>query len=376
MKKQLNHLLLAICVLASVLSCRKDNAAIPEEKQELKADPSSVMKGLFIANEGNMNTNKATVDYLDFRAGVYRKNIYNVANPEVVNGLGDLASDIAVYGAKLYVVVNGSNKVEVMDLKTGKRLSQINITSCRYLAFYNGKGYVSAYSGGVGELAANGTVTEIDTTSLTMVRKITVGRQPEQMAVVGNKLYVANSGGYSAPDYERTVSVINLGTFSLLKNIDVGINLNLIKLDKYGDLYVTSRGNYADIIPRIYVLDTQTDLVKKSFDLNCSDMVIDEDYAYFYGSSYNAATGKSDLNFGVLNVKEEVLTDKKIITDGTQTAVMVPYGITINPYTKDIFLADAKDFSSPGALYCFNAAGKLKYQLETGDIPGHFAFFY
>ncbi|WP_442588031.1 YncE family protein [Pedobacter sp. AW31-3R] len=371
-----NRLLLALLVSASIVSCRKDEAPVPEQKQELTADPSSVIKGLFVANEGNMNSNKASVDYLDFRAGVYRKNIYNTANPEVVNGLGDVANDVAVYGSKLYVVVNASNKVEVMDVKTGKRISQINITNCRYITFHNGKGYVSAYLGGVGESVANGIVAEIDTAGLNEIQRINVGRQPEQMAVVGDKLYVANSGGYSSPDYERTVSVINLNSFTFLKNIDVDINLHLMKLDKYGDLYVTARGNYADITPKLYVINTQTDVVKKSFDLVVSDFVIDDDYAYFYGSSYNYTTGKSDLTFGVLNIKDEVLTDRKYITDGTESSIMAPYGITINPYTKDVFLADATDYSSPGWLYCFNSSGKMKYKLETGDIPGHFAFFY
>lgn len=371
-----NRLLLALLVSASIVSCRKDEAPVPEQRQELTADPSSVTKGLFVANEGNMNSNKASVDYLDFRAGVYRKNIYNTANPEVVNGLGDVANDVAVYGSKLYVVVNNSNKVEVMDVKTGKRISQINITNCRYITFHNGKGYVSAYLGGVGESVANGIVAEIDTASLTEIRRINVGRQPEQMAVVGDKLYVANSGGYSSPDYERTLSVLNLSTFSFVKNIDLDINLHLVKLDKYGDLYVTSRGNYTDISPKLFVIDTKTDAIKKSFDIVVSDLVIDDDNGYFYGSSYNYTTAKNEITYGIINIKDEVLTDRKFITDGTENSIMYPYGITINPYTKDVFIADATDFSSPGRLYCFDTAGKKKYQLETGDAPGHFAFYY
>lgn len=371
-----NHLLLVVLVSASIVSCRKDAEPVPEQQEAVPVDSLTYTKGLYVANEGNMNSNKASIDFLDFSTGLYRKNIYNAANPEIVNGLGDVANDIAIYGSKLYVVVNISNKVEVMDAKTGKRIKQIDINNCRYITFHNGKAYVSAYLGGAGDTSPQGIVAQIDTVSLTETKRVEVGRQPEQMAIVGEKLYVANSGGYSAPDYERTVSVLDLATFTVVKNIDVAVNLNLVKLDQYGDLYVSSRGDYGDISPKLYVIDTKTDLIKHTFDFPVSDLVIDGDYGYFFGTSYNGATGASVTTYGVLNVKDEVLTDKKFITDGTQSSILYPYGITINPFTKDIFLADAKDFTSPGALYAFDKTGKLKYQVETGDIPGHFAFYY
>ena len=60
-----------------------------------------------------------------------------------------------------------------------------------------------------------------------------VGYQPEEMVIVGNKLYVANSGGYRVPNYDRTVSVIDLNTFKVIKTIDVGINLHRMELDQF-----------------------------------------------------------------------------------------------------------------------------------------------
>ena len=55
--------------------------------------------------------------------------------------------------------------------------------------------------------------TPLDTRTLQLVDKVTVGYQPDEMAVVGGKLYVAHSGGYRVPDYDHTVSVIDLNTF-------------------------------------------------------------------------------------------------------------------------------------------------------------------
>lgn len=372
--------ILLVCTVALMLliwSCRKDAQINPDETETGSPDPQSIAKGLYLANEGNLGSNKASIDYLDFATGVYRKNIYAQVNPEVVNGLGDVANDVAVYGAKLYVVVNASNKVEVMNAKTGKRIGQINILNCRYITFHKGKAYVSAYLGTIGDPnAPQGIVAKIDTTTLQEEQRIEVGRQPEEMAIVGEKMYVANSGGYSVSNYERTIAVVDLNAFRLLKKIDVAINLNRIKADKYGDLYVTSRGDNYETPAKLFVIDTKTETIKKTFNMAVSNLVIDEDNAYFYSNEFSYITGDIILNYGILNVKDEVLTDKKYITDGTDKIIMIPYGIAVNPFTKDVYVTDAKDYVSPGTLYCFDPSGKMKFSVSTGDTPGHFAFYY
>ena len=182
MRKQTAYcLLLVVLASVSLFSCRKDPQPILEDEIVVPPGPSTPVKGFYLVNEGNMNMNRASLDFMDLQTGVYRRNIYNQANPSVVKGLGDVGNDAGVYGSKLYVVVNISNKVEVMDVKTGKRISQINITNCRYITFYKGKAYVSAYLGTVGDPSApSGIVAEIDTILLTETRRINVGRQPRK----------------------------------------------------------------------------------------------------------------------------------------------------------------------------------------------------
>lgn len=379
MNKRKLYFLCQILLCALVLTaCRKDLAPVTEDIEAIVPDPSSAIKGFYVLNEGNMNMNKASLDYLDIHAGAYKKNIYGKANPEVVKGLGDVANDVAVYGSKLYIVVNMSNKVEVLDVNTGKKIKQINVLNCRYITFKKGNAYVSAYLGEVGDpKAPRGVVVRIDTTTLNEVERVEVGRQPEEMAIVGEKLYVANSGGYSPPNYERTVSVIDLNTFKVVKNIDVGINLHRLKTDQYGDLYVTSRGDYYDIPSRLFVIDTKTETIKKTFDIGVSNLVIYGDLAYFYSTEFSYLTGNNTISYGMLNVKDEELTDQKFIKDGTDKHIMIPYGIAVNPITRDVYVTDAKDYVSPGRLYCFDKnTGKRKWSVETGDIPSNIAFVY
>lgn len=379
MKVNMKYVCFLMILMCSFLNaCRKDLQVIPEEQVVvLPGNPSPQLQGFYMVNEGNMGMNKASLDYMDFSTGIYRRNIYNQINPAQVNGLGDVANDVGIYGTKLYIVVNISNKVEVMDVKSGKRIQQINVTNPRYIAFKDGKAYVSAYLGQVGvPNAPNGVVIQIDTNSLKEEKRIEVGRQPEEMAIVGQKLYVANSGGYSPLNYDTRVSVLDLNSFTLVKNIEVAINLHRVKADKYGDIYVTSRGNYLDIHSKIFVIDTKTDLIKTHFDIGASNMAIDDDIAYFYGSEWSNNTGKFSLSYGMLNVKDEKILDKKFITDGTESKIMIPYGIAVDKYTKEVFVTDARDYVSPGLLYCFSPEGKKKWSVVTGDIPAHFAMVY
>ncbi|OXB00418.1 hypothetical protein B0A75_08890 [Flavobacterium oncorhynchi] len=368
-------LLLAFAAIA-LQGCQEDDPIIPEEVEVLPPETVTTVQGFYLLNEGNMNMNKASLDYYDYETGSYKRNVYGQANPDATLGLGDVGNDIGIYGSKLYSVINNSNKIEVMDVVTAKRLKVIDIKNCRYVTFANGKAYASAYDGEVqlGENSPNGFVAEIDTTSLSITKTVKVGRQPEEMAVVGNKLYVANSGGYSPPNYERTVSVIDLKTFTKIKDIDVAINLHRLEADEDGDLYVSSRGDYYDIPSKLFVIDTKTDLIKKTFDIACSNLTIVGDKAYIIGSEFSYATFDYIINYNLINVKTETLLTESFLPKAVSDEIKTPYGLAVDPVSLNVFITDAGDYVSPGKLYCIDKNGNTKFTVTTGDIPAHFAF--
>ena len=368
-----------LAILAIALSgCRKDDPIISEEEETLSPQSVTAIKGFYLLNEGNMNMNKASLDYFDYATGKYRRNIYGQANPDATLGLGDVGNDLGIYGSKLYAVINISNKVEVMDVKTTKRLKVIDIKNCRYVTFANGKVYVSAYDGEVqtGEVSPNGFVAEIDTATLAVTRTVQVGRQPEELAAVGNKLYIANSGGYSPPNYERVISVIDLNTFTKVRDIDVAPNLHRLKADAYGDLYVSSRGDYSHEPSRLFVIDTKIDAVKKFFDISCGNFTITGDTAYIIGSESAYTSSDRTINYSMINVKTETFLESSFLPKAVSDAIKTPYGIAVDPVSKNIYITDAADYVSPGKLYCIDRDGKTVFTVTTGDIPAHIAFVY
>ena len=368
-----------VILLALLSACRTIEPASSSEETPVGAGDSGPIEGFFLLNEGNMGSNKCTLDYYDYASGIYRKNIYAERNPGVVQELGDVGNDMAIYGDKLWAVVNCSNLVEVMDATTARHIGQISIPNCRYLAFKEGYAYVSSYAGPV-ETDPNyrlGYVARIDTTTLQVKDTCVVGYQPEEMVIAGNKLYVANSGGYRVPDYDNTVSVINLDTFKEIKKIEVAPNLHRMELDAYGKIWVSSRGDYYDIPPKTYIIDSQIDDVIECMELlAATDMTLCGDSLYVYSNAWSYITQTSDVNYAVVDVKSHQVVTRRFITDGTDAQFQNPYGIAVNPETHEIFVTDARDYITPGKVYCYSPEGRLKWSANTGDIPSRIVFTY
>ncbi len=262
----------------ALTSCRKEEPVTPSTGGGVTSgSDAGDVAGFFLLNEGNMGSNKATLDYFDYATGVYTRNIYAERNPGVALELGDVGNDLGIYGSRLYAVINCSNLVEVMDVETATHIAEIPLPNCRYIVFDGGYAYVSSYAGPVdiNPEYRRGYVAKIDTAMLKVVDTCTVGYQPEEMVVVSGRLYVANSGGYMAPDYDSTVSVIDLTSFEVTREIEVAPNLHQMKVAGDGMIYVSSRGDYYGLQSSTYIIDPSTDEVVKELPLlQNSDMAV------------------------------------------------------------------------------------------------------
>ena len=366
-----------ITLLLVMTGCREEDVIFIPEEIEVAQPEYTSLKGMFVLNEGNMGSNKATLDYYSFSTGRYTRNIFAFANPTVPKEMGDVGNDLGIYGNKLYAVINCSNKIDVMDKNTVKKIGQIDIPNCRYIKFYDGYAYVTSYAG---EVVINpdyeqiGYVAKVDTATLQVVDRCNVGFQPDELDIVNGKIYVANSGGYMVPNYENTISVIDIETFKEEGRIPIAINLQGCRSDRRGVLWIFSRGDYYENQSMIYAYDTRHSRLLKSFDCRVSNMWLDGDSLYVIGVQFSYVTMKSEVTYAIINTATLEKVSDCFITDGTEKDIVLPYGVAVNPITKDIYVTDAKDYVSPGHLYCFDAAGKLKWDVRTGDIPGHFAF--
>jgi YVTN family beta-propeller protein len=348
---KLSTLLAAAALSITLASCHKDKKVTPVT--------TPVANGLYVLNQGLFNHNNSTLSFYNYTSKQVSPDVFTSTN---ARGLGDTGNDIEIYGSKMYIVVNISSTVEVVDAKTSKSLKQIKLFNGatarepRDVVFYKNNAYVTSY---------DGTVAVIDTAALSVSKYITVGRNPEQLAVANGKLYVANSGGLDFPNYDKTVSVIDLATQTVTKTLNVVVNPQNVVADNYGNVYVLSAGDYsAANPPSLAIIDDNTDVVKSQTNFDGSNMAIQGDNIYFISSA-----GK----IVIYNAKTQTVSNSNFISDGT--VITTPYSVNGDATTGEVFVTDAKDYTSNGTLYAFDKNGKKEYSVTVGINPGKIALF-
>jgi YVTN family beta-propeller protein len=343
--KQIRFLLPLVAIVAGMASCKKDDD---------KTAAPKVTTGVYVLSEGKFNNNNTTLTYYNFNTGTASTDFYASVNG---NGLGDTGNDLLLYGGKAYIVMNGSSYVQVIEATTAKALKNIAFKTAagvsrlpRFALGYKDKVLVSAY---------DGTVAVIDTTSLEIEKNITVGANPEQMAIYGDKLYVANSGGFN-PVFDSTISVVSLSSYTELQKIKVGVNPFCMAADSAGNIYVGCTGNYNNVGPKLVKVNTVTNSVVKSADTAVGTI------RYFDGQLYATGGYLGSPNVRVLSTIDFSQKSSNFITDGTK--VTMPYGLNIDVNSGDVYVPDAKDYKTSGEVFCFDKTGKKKFSFKV--TPG------
>ena len=217
---------------------------------------------LYVLCEGLFNMNNSTLARYDLEDGTVDTDYFRSANKR---GLGDTANEMKEHDGRLFIVVNVSSRIEVVDLKSGVSVQQLPLfdengvaRQPRQLILHEGKGYVSCF---------DGHVLRIDMGRLEVDGVCRVGRNPEGLCVANGKLYVANSGGLDYPNYDNRVSVVDLQRFEEMYTIEVAKNPGDVHAYSQGDVYVSSRGDYGDIPSSFHKIDTELDKVVRTFEM-------------------------------------------------------------------------------------------------------------
>ncbi|KAA6310828.1 hypothetical protein EZS27_037939, partial [termite gut metagenome] len=189
------------------------------------------------------------------------------------------------------------------------------------------------------------------------------------MCVQNNKLYGSNAGGLDSPNYDNTVSVVDIPAFTEIKRITVGDNPGKICADVYRDVYVAVRGNPTGSNQSLIRIDSRTDNIAGSYPERVMNFAIDNEVAYIYNYDYH--TQSSQIK--VFDVQTETVLRENFITDGTQ--LTTPYGINVNPYNGNVYITDAYNYTVTGDVLCFNPQGELQFRLNDVGINPNTVIF-
>lgn len=346
-----------LCLCCSILCSCSDMSDVVVDNTVSGVSSDGETSAMYVLNEGLFNFNNSSLAKYSFRDGSLSTSYFSSINKR---GLGDTANDMQLYGSKLYIVVNVSSDIEVVDFATGQSLKQIPVVDDngssrqpRYIAFAKGYAYVCSF---------DGTVEKIDTLSLTIDNVVNVGRNPDGICTANGKLYVSNSGGLDTQGIgvDNTVSVIDLDSFKEIKKITVGPNPGKIMASESGNVYVVTRGK--DISTGDYHLvsiDSTTDEVIQTIDEKALNFALLGDIAYIY--QYNYSTSSSSIK--MFNLKTGTTIRDNFITDGT--VVTTPYAIAVNPYSGNVYIADAFNYETNGDVLCFDVQGTLQFRIKN-----------
>lgn len=351
-----------LCVLAAavLVGCnpKPNDGGKPDES------PAPYHDGVFVLCEGSYGAGNASLWFYDPESGEVVADVFGAANDAL---LGDVGQSLYMYNGLLFVVVNNSGVVWVLDRTTGKvKASFENLTSPRFVAIDNSgtKGYIS-------QLYTNEIIT-FDPRTLTQTGTITLENvvSSEQMAVVGDKLFVASWSN------DHKITVLDTTTNKQITTFEVGVQPYSMVVDKNNTLWVVcDGGNEYSTLPEGVTMEAPSLWRINTETLAATKTQTFESGGYF--RSRLAMNGAGDTLYFIydavwaIDVATGTLPSDPLITiEGWGQ-----YGLDVDPVSGDIYIADAKDYMSNGEVARYGADGVLKSTFEVGLLPSKFAFF-
>lgn len=319
--------------------------------------------GVLILNQGNFGQGNATISYLSNDFVTQQNDIFHLINPTIT--LGDTAQDIGLYQDLAFIVLNVSNKIEVVNRYSMVHVATIStgLDNPRYITFSNGKGFVTNW--GDGTNPNDDYVAVLNLSTYAVSSTIAVAEGPDRIIENDNKLYVAHSGGYN---YGNTISIINATTNAFVTSITVGDVPNSLAIEG-NSLYVICGGD-----PSYAPTETAGSFVKINLSNNTVSSTI----------NFPAATHPSNL---VVNDNDVFYTVDDSIFKSIISATTVPttalfsttsqgvYGVySFAVKNNKIYVGDAVDYNSNGKVYIYSATGTLEHDYTVGIIPAGFYF--
>lgn len=314
-------------------------------------ETGSYKDGIFVLNEGAMGSNNAEVTF--FKNGNVTQNLFKTVNPTL--NLGNVATSILFEDNDAYIVVNMSNKIEVVHATTFESKGTIssNVNNPRYIAADDQKIYVTNWAD-----ASNPNddfISVFRRSDLAFEKKIDVVEGPDQILIENNKLVIAHSGGWSNGN---SVSIYNLAT-NTLENITVG-DVPSAMVEEDGIVYVLCSGVTWGGTPsagKLVKINLNSNAVAQTINFqegqNPKFLVEDNNQLYYTLNNQVFRVGTQDI----------ALPSTALFTHNAT------YTYSFNVLNGAIYIGDAKDFASNGEVKYYSLNGTLLGNFSTGIGP-------
>ena len=354
--KSISSFILIFITLLFV-ACTDDPEVNPDslssdDSNENTSGPFS--SGIFVINEGNFGSDDGSISFIDSE-GLVQNSIFSKNN--ALRPLGDVVQSMFVHDTTAFILVNNSNKIEVVNIDEMTLLHTISGVSLpRYMIGDGDYGYISEWV----SFSDPGRISVLDLDTYEILDTINVGFGAEALTIREGKLYVSNN-------FENTLSIMSLSTREITQTFSVGPSPAAMIIDKNDDLWIVCSGGYnADFSfannGALVRLDTNDEVIQEiSLGMNVSSKLItsvDSSVLYFYSGTTVYSYTVGDDSYA------------KFIENNSAISF---YGIGVSP-DGDMYIGDSKGFQSRGSVYVYDEAGQMKEEFEVGRGPNGFVF--
>ena len=326
----------SVVFLLAFSACKKDTPDIVNQ-----GVVSSGSRGVLIGCEGNFQFGNASLNYYNYDDSSVVSNVFQSANNRP---LGDVLQSICRHNQELYLVMNNSGVVEVVNPTDFSSVSTIKgFTSPRYfLPINNAKAYVS-------DLYASA-IHVVDLNSKSIVKSIKVSGWTEEMVLLNGKAFVCNTAN-------GQIYVVDVEQDVLIDSVAVGSGPTSIVEDKDGMLWVLSGGdsNIPSSASALIQLDPITLERTRTIDFEPGSRARqlkingNKDHLYF-------------LEKGVQKLDLTSQSSEKTLFVGQGSRNL--YGLGIDPVNGNVFVADAIDYIQNSVVYLYDSEGS-----EVASVP-------
>lgn len=335
----------------------------PDNNPSGDETPVPYDEGVYILCEGSYGAGNASLWFYDRDTKSLKADIFGAANDAK---LGDVGQSMLLHNGDLLVVVNNSGVVYSLDASTGVVKGMIeNLLSPRFIAIdpSGTKGYIS-------QMYTNKLVV-FDPRTMTLTGEVTLEgvADAEQMVIWGGKLFVAAwSNGHK-------IAVVDTATDKQVDLFEVGVQPYSMVLDKNGYIWVVcDGGNEWSSLPEGVEVEAPSLWRISAESHEATKLHTFTPGGYF--RSRLAIDGEGDTLLFIYDAvwavdvtSGEFPSEPLIAVEGWGQ-----YGLDVDPTNGDIYIADAKDYVSNGAVLRYNNKGEKIDEFEVGLLPSKFVF--
>lgn len=269
----------------------------------------------------------------------------DLTNYEVDNNFASLGqfpstapNKAAVYDEHIYVVITYENVVQKLSVNDGSHVGYIYLEDSAMPNDIIINGNYAYISGNVSYK-----VYKIDLDSDELVGSVDVGKAPQGMTIMDDKLLVANTG-FDLSNYTYdpgTISVIDIADFTVIDTLDTAINPSVMEIinDK---LHVVCSGDYVSEFGQVQIFSVEDLAMEFSIDIGGSPASIAKgaDNLVYLANSWPAGIYAYDA----FSYEVVITPDDEIYFPGN----------VVNTYDNFLAIGDAKDYVQNSTVYLYD----------------------